>query len=360
MPALLILALSSILTHLYQNQMPELRVLVQSTRKMGVAEQVHAALKNTQKSVDYRTTVPPNAFREFDVLIKIPTQLSELLRGSTESDEKIEFIFYKFLDPFQKTFLMNEFVRILQGEVIREINNELSGQSGVANVKIVDPSLLVVESKKSGARDFPPISYSLVAWSLFAIFFIVIPFTNSFFRDWNNDILLRLKSLHVTKAQVLGGRILAYLCINYLQFFFLLLMGLFVFPFFLGAAIPFSWNSLGPTLLIVFASSLAATAYALCVSCLSQTQEQASSLGAFGVVIMSLLGGVMIPVIFMPPFMENYVAIFSPLYWALEGFAEAFQTQPDMQVLGTSLFVLLLFALFFYTLGLKSFKWEKR
>lgn len=361
MPALLVLTLSTILNHLYNNQKPTLKILIVSEKQTVVGEQLATALEKTQESVNYLETIPQEAHKSYDVLIKIPIELPSLLRQKpTESSPKVEFVFYKFMDPFQKTFLMNEFVRLLQAEIIKEINTEITQQSKGTNSALVDPSLLIIESKDTGARDFPPLNFSLAAWSLFAIFFIVIPFSNSIYRDWNNDILLKFKSLHLSKTLVLGSRVLAYLLINFLQFFFLLFLGLVIFPAILGSGITFYPSSFLPLLLIVFASSLAASAYALLVSCVCKTQEQASSLGAFGVVLMSLLGGTMIPTIFMPQFMSKFISIISPLYWGLEGFAEAFQRSPDLQTLLRSTFVLLFFAFSFYVIALRSFKWEKR
>lgn len=361
MPALLVLTLSTILNHLYSNQKPNLKILIVSEKKTIVGEQLAAALEKTQESVSFLEAVPENAHKNHDVLIKIPLELPQLLRMTpTESSSKVEFIFYKFMDPFQKSFLMNEFVRLLQAEIIKEINAEISLQGNGPSSGIIDPSLLVVETKGTGSRDFPPLNFSLAAWSLFAIFFIVIPFSNSIYRDWNNDILLKFKSLHLSKALVLGSRIIAYLLINFLQFFFLLFLGLVVFPAILGSGITFYPSSLYALSLVVLASSLAASAFALFVSCICRTQEQASSLGAFGVVLMSLLGGTMIPTIFMPQFMSQFISVISPLYWGLEGFAEAFQQNPDMHLLMRSIFVLLFFAFSFYVLALSSFKWEKR
>jgi ABC-2 type transport system permease protein len=360
MPALLVFILSSILNHLYLNQRPQMRILVSSLHNSTVGEELIASLKESGQNVDFSSEIPQEPYKKYDVLIKIPDNLPELLRIKADgaSGEKIEFVFYKFLDPFQKKFLMNEFVHILQSQIIGEINKELKNQKAGLTL-LADPSALIVESREHGARDFSPLSFSLSAWSLFAIFFIVVPFSNSFFRDWNNDILLRLKSMGISKANILGGRMLAYLLVNFLQFFFLLSLGLFVFPHLLQFSLEFRASSLLPMLFVVFFCSLTATTYALFISCIARTQEQASALGAFGVVILSLMGGVMVPSIFMPPFMLKFIAVLSPLYWGLDAFAEAFQATVDWSGLGTSLLILLAFAAMFFGISLKLFNWEK-
>lgn len=361
MPALLVFTLSGILNHLYNNQKPSMKLLIVSSKETVVGTQLKESLRRIHNSVSFSEKIPEDAHREYDLLIKIPSNLPQLLRSDpAQNPERVEFVFYKFLDPFQKSFVMNEFVRLLQAEIIKEVNSEIASQNSSPEMKIADPSLLVVEAKNAGARDFPPLNFSLAAWSLFAIFFIVIPFSNSFYRDWNNEILLKFKSLHLTKTQVLGSRVLAYLGINFLQFLLLLILGLFVFPLVLSSKIVISPSSYAPLFLIVFFASLTASAYALLVSCITKSQEQASSLGAFGVVLMSLIGGIMVPTVFMPPFMVNYIAKASPLYWGLEGFAEAFQSNPDFSILSRSILVLLLFAFSFYLVALTSFRWEKK
>ncbi len=75
MPALLVLTLTSILNHLYQNQKPTLRVLLYSPQQSNVGQTIGRALKSTQESVTHANQIPKSAHKDFDVLIKIPTKL---------------------------------------------------------------------------------------------------------------------------------------------------------------------------------------------------------------------------------------------------------------------------------------------
>jgi len=364
MPALLVFVLSSVLSHLYENQVPRLSLLIHSESQSTISDKIASELRKTQKRVEFTDVLPEKAPKGFDLLIHVPSNLSQLLRKSPDASEipagRVEFVFYKFLDPFQKTFMMKEFVRMLQSTVIEEINAEIVNREESGGMQLVsDPSSLIVERQDLGARILPPLSFSLASWSLFAIFFIVIPFSNAFFRDWTNHIFVRFRALGVSKVLIFSGRVLAFVFVNFTQFLFLLLLSLYVFPLVLGAPLAIASSSLLPIFAVVLCCSAAATAFALFVSCLVKTQEQASALGAFSVVILSLLGGVMIPSIFMPEYMTKYISIFSPLYWGLSAFAEAFQVQLDSGLFLRQLLVLLAFAVFFYTAALRMFRWEK-
>ena len=364
MPALLVFVLSSVLSHLYENQTPRLSLLIHSASQSAISDKIAAELRQTQKRVEFVDVLPKTAPADFDLLIHVPSNLSDLLRKSSETSEipkeKVEFVFYKFLDPFQKTFLMKEFVRMLQSTVIEEINAEIANREEAGGMQLVsDPSSLIVERLDLGARILPPLSFSLASWSLFAIFFIVIPFSNAFFRDWTNHIFVRFRSLGVSKFLIFAGRVLAFVIVNFTQFLFLLILSFYVFPLVLGTPLAISSGSLLPIFVVVLFCSAAATAFALFISCLVKTQEQASALGAFSVVILSLLGGVMIPSIFMPEYLTKYISIFSPLYWGLSAFAEALQLQLDWQIFLRQLLILSLFSVFFYTAALRMFRWEK-
>jgi ABC-2 type transport system permease protein len=165
-----------------------------------------------------------------------------------------------------------------------------------------------------------PIQQSVPAWTLFGMFFIVIPLTNSMIRDRHLGVFKRLLSFPVAKWQLIAGKVLPFLFINMIQFFIMFCFGFFALPKFtdLNISLDFSWPGL---FLVTIASAMAATSYALLVSCFAKSSEQAHAFGAFSVVILAILGGVMIPRFVMPTFMQD-LSVISPLYWGLDAYLD--------------------------------------
>ena len=69
------------------------------------------------------------------------------------------------------------------------------------------------------------------------------------------------------------------------------------------------------------AVSLAALGYALLISSITRTTEQASLLGGAGNLILAAIGGIMVPKFVMPEAMQHLTNV-SPMAWGLEGFLD--------------------------------------
>src|SRR5207249_9808052 len=81
------------------------------------------------------------------------------------------------------------------------------------------------------ARVVPtPLQQTVPGWSLFAMFFIVVPLAGSFLRDRQEGTLRRLGTYPVSRAAIVLRTLLPYLRVNVLQFAAILAIGLFVVP----------------------------------------------------------------------------------------------------------------------------------
>ena len=78
-------------------------------------------------------------------------------------------------------------------------------------------------------------------------------------------------------------------------------------------------------------TSMMALGYALCISVIARTTEQATTLGGVGNILLAAIGGVMVPVFVMPSFMQQ-LAQFSPMYWAVQGFLDIFLRNGNVAV----------------------------
>lgn len=166
------------------------------------------------------------------------------------------------------------------------------------------------------------VQQNVPAWSLFGMFFIVVPLSGALIRERQQGTLQRLHTLPISPVALLAGKLSAYALICLIQFGLMLLVGRFLLPL-LGTPTLQLAGHLPAALLLAGAAALAATGYGLLIGVWARSYEQASMFGAVSVVIAAALGGVMVPVYLMPSGMQ-LVSRLSPLGWGLQGFMEIF------------------------------------
>lgn len=160
--------------------------------------------------------------------------------------------------------------------------------------------------------------HNVPAWTLFGMFFIVVPLSGLVLRERQNGTAQRLLTLPVSPLTVLTGRVFAFLGVGLGQFFGMLAVGLWVLPA-LGAPALVVGSQWPLLLLLAVAATLAATSYGLLLGTVAGSYEQASMFGAVSVVIAAALGGVMVPLYVMPKAMQA-ASVLSPLGWGLTAF----------------------------------------
>ncbi|WP_165748945.1 ABC transporter permease [Cellulophaga sp. Z1A5H] len=166
------------------------------------------------------------------------------------------------------------------------------------------------------------VQHNVPAWTLFAIFFIIVPLSINIVKEKSQGTFVRLRTNPVSYLTVLGGKTIVYLAVCLIQFVMMLLIGVYLFP---ALGLP-TLNVSGkiPLLFIVaFFAGLAAIGLGLLLGTIAKTQEQSAPFGATFVVILAALGGVWVPVFVMPKFMQTLSNI-SPMNWGLNAFYDVF------------------------------------
>jgi len=166
------------------------------------------------------------------------------------------------------------------------------------------------------------VQHNVPAWTLFAIFFIMVPLSINMVKEKNQGTFVRLRTLPVSYATVLGGKTVIYLIVSILQFIMMLLIGIYLFP---KMGLPKLDMGSGIFLLLIveICAALAAIGLGLFLGTVSDSPEQSAPFGATLVVILAALGGVWVPVFAMPSFMQK-LAVLSPMNWGLEAFHSLF------------------------------------
>lgn len=244
----------------------------------------------------------------------------------------------------------------------RELSAALAERFGSLKTRGEDGALLgdealmsVTEEAAGGDLGLRPnaVQQNIPAWSLFGMFFIVVPLSGALLRERQEGTLRRLLTLPVSYGALLAGKTMAYVTVCMIQFCLMLLVGKFVLPLF-GTPVFELGDRPFAVFLLAFCAALAATGYGLLVGTLARSYDQASMFGAVSVVIAAALGGVMVPVYVMPKGMQ-LISQASPLAWGLEGFLELFVRGGDVQAVAPNLAALIGFFLATTVLALAVF-----
>lgn len=133
---------------------------------------------------------------------------------------------------------------------------------------------------KTDNKDIIPnsVQHNVPAWTLFAIFFIIVPLSINIVKEKSQGTFVRLRTNPVSYATVLGGKTLIYLTVCLIQFVLMLLVGLYVFP---AIGLPTLDISGRLPLLFVVAifAGLAAIGLGLLLGTIAKTQEQSAPFG---------------------------------------------------------------------------------
>lgn len=160
------------------------------------------------------------------------------------------------------------------------------------------------------------------AWSLFGMFFIVIPLASVMIRERVQGIGQRLFLTPASYLLLFSSRFVAFASLNLLQLLLMLAIGVYILPLF-GIVKLALLPHIVPVLGTGLCAACAATGFGILLGTLLRTQQQASFLGPFIVIIAAAIGGIFVPVDVMPAILLKVVH-YSPLYWAQSTFLDIF------------------------------------
>ena len=216
----------------------------------------------------------------------------------------------------------------------------------------------ISNSAQSGPATPSSTQQHVPAWTLLAMFFLVIPLSVTFIKEREQGSLLRLRSLAVSPWLLIGGKMAPYFVINQLQMALLLFAGMFLLPLFGGEALEMG-DSLVGIALVSAGASLAAIGFGFLISSFARTTEQATVFGPVSVLILAGIGGVLVPKMVMPPLMQQ-IGMVSPFSWALEGFFDVFLRSGGVREVAPEVTALMLFGIACFGFAVLRFRRQFR
>lgn len=186
--------------------------------------------------------------------------------------------------------------------------------------------------------------HNVPAWSVFAMFFMVVSLGGNIVKERLSGSFLRLQTIPGAFPLTIVSKFIVYLFVALSQLTLLFLMGVYVFPH-IGLPQLVLPNAIASFLVVSLLSAISAISYAVLVGTYAKTQEQANGFGAISIIIFAAIGGIWVPNFVMPEYMQ-IIGNISPLKWCLEGYYTLFlKNGAWSELLGTISF------LFLFTLG---------
>jgi ABC-2 type transport system permease protein len=160
--------------------------------------------------------------------------------------------------------------------------------------------------------------HNVPAWTVFAMFFVVISLGSGIVREKLNGSFIRLKTLPTSYLVAILSKQITYVTVTLLQAVVIFAIGVWLFPV-IGLPtlhFPTDWAAL---IVVTFLCGWCAVSFAICIGIFARTEQQATGFGAISIVILAAIGGLMVPSFAMPGSFR-LVSNISPMHWGLEAY----------------------------------------
>lgn len=172
---------------------------------------------------------------------------------------------------------------------------------------------------RDGSKTIPNATqHNIPAWTIFAMFFIVISLGSNVVKEKLNGSFIRLKTLPTNYLLSLVSKQLTYLTVTLLQAAVIFALGIYLFPAMGLPALQLPADLAG-LFIVTLVCGCCAVSFAVCLGVYANTQEQSNGIGAVSVVLMAAIGGLLVPSFAMPESFQPVLKL-SPLHWCLESY----------------------------------------
>jgi ABC-2 type transport system permease protein len=279
--------------------------------------------------------------------LKDPDSVNSMSDQKVISDSLIMF-YHPVMQPAFRHSVEGAFrsvVQVIQGEAIvkklydavnqKEIPQDLEKQILFGQMPVTE-----IPVSRSGTSSIPNASqHNVPAWTIFAMFFIVISLGGIIVREKNSGSFLRLKTLPASYLNALASKQIVYMSVTFLQAVVIFLIGNKLFPY-IGLPKLHLPGDIPALILVTLICGYCAVSYAIAVGVFANTPEQSNGFGAISILILAALGGLMVPSFAMPANLQKIIQL-SPLHWALESYYGLFLEGGKLKDIWTNILSLL-------------------
>ena len=176
-----------------------------------------------------------------------------------------------------------------------------------------------VPVSKDGSLSAPNAAqHNVPAWTIFAMFFVIMSLGGSVVREKISGSFIRLKTLPTNYAVGLLSKQITYVGVTVIQAVVIFSLGIWVFPLIglPGLNLP---SDVAGLFVVTLVCGWCAVSYAICVGVFADSHQQSNGFGAISIVILAAIGGLMVPSFAMDTSLKT-VANFSPMHWCLQAY----------------------------------------
>jgi ABC-2 type transport system permease protein len=246
----------------------------------------------------------------------------------------------------QMIFALNK--KLSTSYLLNSLSNELDLGDDVLKMDTENVKELITQKSTFKGVDttIPNASqHNVPAWSIFAVFFMVISLAVNLVKEKINGSFDRVLTMPSSIWYLLGSKALLFWMVSLFQVLFIFTLSRFLFQFIGLPTLFFPDNILG-FMWAILLTGITAVNYSLVIGVYSKTVEQANGFGALSVIIFSAIGGIWVPSFIMPPFLKLLSNV-SPLHWCIELFYTIFLKNGSFnQILIPSLVLIVMNAIF--------------
>ncbi len=172
---------------------------------------------------------------------------------------------------------------------------------------------------RDGSKSIPNATqHNIPAWTIFAMFFIVISLGSSVVKEKLSGSFIRLKTLPTSYFTALWSKQITFLMVTLVQAATIFALGAWLFPAIGLPALNLPRDLTG-LIIVSLICGWCAVSYAICIGVFSETQEQSNGFGAISIIIFAAIGGLLVPSFAMPASFRPVLNL-SPLHWCLEAY----------------------------------------
>jgi ABC-2 type transport system permease protein len=160
--------------------------------------------------------------------------------------------------------------------------------------------------------------HNVPSWSIFAMFFVVVSLGGSIVREKTSGSYIRLKTLPTSYLVGMFSKQIAYVIVTIVQAIVIFSLGIWLFPLIHLPGLNLPADVFG-LIVVTILSGWCAVSFAMCVGVFAETHQQNNAFGAISIVILSAIGGLMVPTFNMDTALKT-LADFSPMHWCLQSY----------------------------------------
>ncbi len=184
--------------------------------------------------------------------------------------------------------------------------------------------------------------------AILMLLFSVAGVGTSILEEKENGTINRLLYSPLKGSTILYAKMLFAFFISILQLTSMFLFAGLIFKMDLGVNIP-------ALILMIIATAFAVSSLGIFLAAIAKTRQQAQNLSTIIILIMSAIGGSMIPLFIMPSILQK-IALLSVNYWGIQGFYDIFWRALPLEVILPRILILMSIGIIMTSVSIQLFK----